>query len=243
MTSGRLRAAALVTAAGSSSRMGPGIKKEYRRLPGSPETILSAAVRVFAESGLFSVILLTHPAGAEEEARAALAPDLFQAPFPPLLFAPGGASRRLSVLSGLEALASLPTGELPDIVLVHDGARPFPGSALVARVLEEAERSGATVPLLPSVDSLKEVDCQGKIIRHLDRSRVMAVQTPQGFRFASLLDAHRRAEAEARASAAAGAPAREYTDDAEIWDRFRGGVSSVPGEAANRKITYPEDIA
>lgn len=239
------RVAALVTAAGSSTRMGGGLKKEYRPLPrpkgsqAGTESILSASVRPF--TNLCDLILVTHPEGGREEARAALSPDLLAPPTPPILFASGGDSRRRSVLKGLEALAMAPGGA-PDIVLVHDGARPYATEALIRRVLAEVEASGAAVPLVPSVDSLKEVDAGGMIVRHLEREWVMAVQTPQGFRFPDLLDAHRRAEEEAVAAAAAGRFQREYTDEAEIWNRFVGSVSSVPGEAANRKITHPEDL-
>ncbi len=241
------KVAALVTAAGSSARMGPprageSPKKEYRPLPGSPgHSILSSAVRPFAASGLCSIIVITHPEGDADRARSALSPDLLSPPSPPIVFAVGGSSRRRSVLKGLEALAALPEGA-PDIVLVHDGARPWLDASLVERVLEETRASGAAVPLVPSVDSLKEVDAGGRIVRHLEREWVMAVQTPQGFRFPQLLEAHRRAEQEARAAEAEGRPFRECTDDAEIWDRFVGSVSSVPGDPSNRKVTRPEDL-
>jgi 2-C-methyl-D-erythritol 4-phosphate cytidylyltransferase len=92
---------------------------------------------------------------------------------------------------------------------------------------------GAAVPAIAAVDTQKETDASGRIVRHLDRSRVVAVQTPQGFRFSDLLDAHRRASGDGVA----------YTDDTEIWGRYVGDVYVCTGDRDNKKITFQEDLA
>jgi 2-C-methyl-D-erythritol 4-phosphate cytidylyltransferase len=229
-----IRAAGIVTAAGSSSRMGSGIKKEYRLMPPScghePETVLSASLRAFIESGAFGALVVTCPPRGEAHARAAILPELLAAYRGKLLIVPGGKTRRESVLMGLRALKPLQ----PATVLIHDGARPFCGPRLVSRVLDAAELYGSAVPLVPTVDTCKEVDASGAVIRHLPRARVMAVQTPQGFAFERILAAHEKVESEE--------PLTEFTDDSEIWQLCQGSLNSVRGDEANRKITFPGDL-
>ncbi len=229
------QAAALITAAGSSSRMGAGPKKEFRLLPGNAggksETVLCAALRAFIQTKSFSSIVITCPPGQEEAARDALDPELLASYGGCLRIIPGGKSRRESVLYGLRALADM----APDYVLIHDGARPFLSPALIRAVLDQCQAHGAAVPLIPTVDSCKEVDEEGIILRHLNRARVMAVQTPQGFAYPGILEAHEKAVAQW--------PEREFTDDSEIWQLYRGPVSSVPGLVENIKITFAQDLS
>jgi 2-C-methyl-D-erythritol 4-phosphate cytidylyltransferase len=93
------------------------------------------------------------------------------------------------------------------------------------------------IPLLPLLETPKEIDPQGFILRHLRRSNLGSAQTPQGFAFPQILHAHEKAaERELREH-------YDYTDDAEVWGEFCGPVATVPGERENRKITYPEDLA
>jgi len=141
----------------------------------------------------------------------------------------GGATRQGSVHAGLEALSS----ERPDIVLVHDAARPFTSAALVNRAIVAAEKSGAAIPALPVTDSVKLIDNESLITATLDRSHLRTVQTPQAFAFSSLLDAHRRAAAAGRA---------DFADDAALaeWAGLR--VSVFEGEASNVKMTTPDDF-
>lgn len=229
-----MRAAGIVAAAGSSSRMGSGLKKEYRLLPaaagGLPLTVLSSSLKAFIDSGVFGALVVVCPPGGEDAARAAVDPGITAACPGELLFVPGGDSRAESVLCGLHALRSLD----PRTVLIHDGARPFAGRDLVLAVLEAAERFGAAVPLIPTVDTCKEIDAAGVIVRHLPRSSVQAVQTPQGFSFREILAVHEKARAET--------PGREFTDDSEMWGFYRGPVHSIRGSESNRKITFPEDL-
>ena len=228
-------AALIIVAAGSSTRMGGRIKKEYLPLNGG--TVLSAAARIFFQTMHFTAAVIAVPAHGEQDARAALFADPDMATLigtTQLLFVPGGATRQESVRHALEALYT--AGVLPhsdsSLVLIHDGARPFVTSAIIKAAAAAAETYGAAVPALQPVDTQKETDKNGIIIRHLQRKNLAAVQTPQAFRFYPLLDAHRKAAADGC----------DYTDDTEIWGKYAGSVKTVPGDSCNKKITYPGDL-
>ncbi|MDR0662696.1 MAG: 2-C-methyl-D-erythritol 4-phosphate cytidylyltransferase [Spirochaetaceae bacterium] len=222
--------AAIITAAGSSTRMG-GTKKEYLPLQGG--TVLGSAVSVFSDSPRVGLIVITVPANADDgeyAARRALPERLFKENSPFIVFVPGGGSRRTSVHHALSTLI----GFGPDYVLIHDGARPWVSPSLVERVIDAVMLYDAVVPVLPMSETPKEIE-NGFVKRHLKRASVAAAQTPQAFAFKPLLAAHEKAaENELHG--------REYTDDAEIWGEFVASVAVVEGCRANRKITFPEDV-
>jgi 2-C-methyl-D-erythritol 4-phosphate cytidylyltransferase len=225
---------AVLTAAGSSRRMG-GAKKEYAEAGG--ESVLSKSLRCLLDAGVVAVAV-TVPEGGEDGARAALDGGLLHRIGIEIIFRAGGKTRRESVLRGLEALEALSSGD-SDIVLIHDAARPWAGAELARSVMEAAKSKGAAVPLVPTVDTLKEIDSSGRISAHLKRSRVMAVQTPQGFIFRRILAAHRSIAA----LVTSGKADDVFTDDAEIWNAAgMGEVAWVDGDVNNRKITFPEDL-
>jgi 2-C-methyl-D-erythritol 4-phosphate cytidylyltransferase / 2-C-methyl-D-erythritol 2,4-cyclodiphosphate synthase len=242
------RIAVVVTAAGSSARFG-GEKKELVLLGG--RSILDLSLSSLIALPSLEALVITAPAGREAELRASLRPDTAAAlgRLGPGHFAvvSGGETRRDSVRAGLEAVAaalaapeageaapSAPPASLDDtVVLVHDGARPWASSELSARVAELAAAKGACVPIIPLVDTPKELGPDGLISRHPSRASLGGVQTPQGFRLGSLIEAHRRAVAEGV----------DCTDDAELWDRYVGPVSWVAGDPANRKVTLRSDLA
>jgi 2-C-methyl-D-erythritol 4-phosphate cytidylyltransferase/2-C-methyl-D-erythritol 2,4-cyclodiphosphate synthase len=245
MPAGPLRIAALVTAAGSSERFG-GRKKELLALDG--RSILDRSLSPFLDLPGLEALVVTAPPGREAELRGALDAGSLAAleRLGPGRFSvvAGGSGRRDSVRLGLEALAQAvghrgsPEGEdlaaLDDVVvLVHDGARPWASSDLADRVARSAADCGASVPVLPLVDTPKELCPDGTVTRHPPRSSLGGAQTPQGFRLGTILAAHRRAAAEGQ----------DCTDDAELWDRYVGPVAFVPGETDNRKVTYAGDIA
>lgn len=152
----------------------------------------------------------------------------------PLTAVVGGATRQESVRRGLESLADAAraAGEpRPELVLVHDAARPCASPALWRRVLEAVREVGAAVPVLPAVDCLKRIDAGGRVETTLDRERIVRAQTPQGFRWEWLWEAH-------RTGTAADAP-----DDAALVESQGRPVATVEGEAENAKITHPEDLA
>jgi 4-diphosphocytidyl-2-methyl-D-erithritol synthase len=235
--------ALILTAAGSSTRMGGPVKKEYLIIAENEAgriSVLSSALHAFLSTKLFSDIIITVPSNGETEARRVIAEDrriapLLEADGITLFFAEGGRTRQESVRAGIELLAvRWKNGDRAgdDIVLIHDGARPWISETTIKRVIETTILHGAAVPGIPSVDTQKEIDEAGRIIRHLDRSRVMSVQTPQGFRFDEIRDAHAKAADDGH----------EYTDDTEIWGRYAGDVYVCPGDRENRKITYQGDL-
>ena len=252
--------ALILTAAGSSTRMGGPVKKEYLTIAENEAgriSVLSSALHAFLSTKLFSDIIITVPSNGETEARRVLCEDrrivpLLKAAGITLFFAEGGRTRQESVRAGIELLATrwkngdrarelddVPTAQNGDragdddaIVLIHDGARPWISENTIKRVIETAILHGAAVPGIPSVDTQKEIDETGRIIRHLDRSRIMSVQTPQGFLFAGIRDAHAKAADDGHA----------YTDDTEIWGRYAGDVYVCDGDRENRKITYQGDL-
>ena len=215
--------AIIITAAGSSTRIGGGIKKEY--LPYKNGTVLSVCAETFlnACSSLeITDFIVTCPKGGIEECIKALGNIA-----PEVRITEGADTRQKSVYHGLLAV----TGQ-PDIVLIHDGARPFVSRKVIMDALEAAIQYGASVPGITPTDTQKEIDGEGFICRHLIRSNLSAVQTPQCFDFNRLLEAHGRASADKR----------EYTDDTEIWGEYCGRVRVTPGDVNNIKITYPADL-
>ncbi|MCG5458450.1 2-C-methyl-D-erythritol 4-phosphate cytidylyltransferase [Micromonospora sp. PSH03] len=210
--------AVLVPAAGAGVRLGPGRPKALRLLAGEP--LLVHAVRRLAAAPSVHTIVVAAPATEVQAVRELLAPVA------PVLVVPGGAERQASVAA---ALAAVPAG--PTIVLVHDAARALTPSELVESVAA-AVRGGrdAVIPVLPVVDTIKEVDADEVVLGTVDRSALRAVQTPQGFRRAVLSAAH----------AAAG---DSLTDDAGLVEKQGVAVSCVPGSEYALKITRPFDLA
>jgi 2-C-methyl-D-erythritol 4-phosphate cytidylyltransferase/2-C-methyl-D-erythritol 2,4-cyclodiphosphate synthase len=141
----------------------------------------------------------------------------------------GGATRQASVHAGLEALASL----RPDVVLIHDAARPFVTAALISRAIEAAARTGAAVPAIQVTDTIKLIDETGCVEATPERARLRIAQTPQAFRFEVILDAHRRA---------AQTGPSNFTDDAALAEWAGLTVATFEGDPANMKLTTPEDF-
>lgn len=215
---------AVLVAAGRGTRMG-GAPKQYRDLAG--RTVLTRSLAALLAEPRVTRAIVVIGAGDEAlyaEAIAALPPDLRARLLPPVT---GGATRQASVRAGLEALADDP----PELVLIHDAARPFVSPALVARVIDAASANGAVIPALPVTDTLKQIDEAGMVTATPDRASLRAVQTPQGFAFPALLAAHRAA------------PDAGATDDAALIEAVGGIVRLVDGEAGNIKLTHAEDFA
>jgi 2-C-methyl-D-erythritol 4-phosphate cytidylyltransferase/2-C-methyl-D-erythritol 2,4-cyclodiphosphate synthase len=214
--------AVVVVAAGKGTRVGGDTPKQFRRI--GDEIMLRRTLLMLVEApkvGLVQPVIRPEDRDAFEQAAAQL--DLLPAAF-------GGATRQASVRAGLEALEK----HQPDIVLVHDAARPFATRALVARAIDAAAISGAAVPGLAVTDTVKTVDAQGFVHQTLDRASLRSIQTPQGFAFDALLAAHRRAAAAGR---------EDFTDDAALAEWAGMKVAVFDGEPGNIKITNPEDFA
>ena len=173
--------AAVIVAAGRGLRAGGHLPKQYRELAGEP--VIRSSLSLFAWHGQIGAVqAVIHPDDRGSYEAAAKGLRLL----PPVS---GGASRQASVRAGLEALSA----RAPDIVLIHDAARPFCSTELVSRAIVACGETGAAIPALEVTDTIKRVDADGHVAGHVDRAQLRAVQTPQAFKFAALLDAHQRA--------------------------------------------------
>lgn len=217
--------AALIVAAGRGTRTGAAIPKQYVHLGG--EAVLSRTLRVFLEHDTIDLVVVVIAPPDQpfyDDIAAALgSPKLY----PPVA---GGATRQASVRHGLESLAQASV----DRVLIHDGARPFVPPALVTACLDALQGACGAIAALPLSDTVKAADASGRIARTLDRQGLWRAQTPQAFRFADILAAHRRANA---------AGLEDFTDDAAVAEWAGLSVTLVAGSEANKKITTAEDIA
>jgi 2-C-methyl-D-erythritol 4-phosphate cytidylyltransferase/2-C-methyl-D-erythritol 2,4-cyclodiphosphate synthase len=216
------RIAAIVVAAGRGLRAGSGSPKQYRRIGGEP--IIRASLRGLIEH---PQVHLVQPVIHADDAALFAAATEGLAMLPAV---PGGATRQDSVWAGLEALLL----QEPEIVLVHDAARPFASADLIARTIATAEQHGSAIPALRIVDGIKAVDAAGEITADVDRTPLRTVQTPQGFRFSPLLAAHRKAQAAGR---------HDFVDDAGVLAWNGMPVHIVEGEPGNLKLTTPEDFS
>lgn len=215
------RTAAVVPAAGRGERLGPGTPKALRTLAGLP--ILVHAVRALASARSIDLVVVAAPEDSVDEARSMLAGIDTEAE---IVIVSGGETRQGSVA---RALLALPADV--DVVLVHDAARPLVPPDVVDRVAA-AVRGGqdAVIPTLGVVDTIKEVDDEGLVVGTLDRSRLQAVQTPQGFTRAVLQRAHAASEGS------------DATDDAGLVERMGVDVHVVVGDEEAFKITRPLDL-
>jgi 2-C-methyl-D-erythritol 4-phosphate cytidylyltransferase / 2-C-methyl-D-erythritol 2,4-cyclodiphosphate synthase len=213
--------AAIVVAAGRGVRAGSAMPKQYREVRGAP--VVRHALRLFTDHPQVTLVQpVIHRDDGATFAAAAAGLDLRMPAF-------GGATRQISVRAGLEALET----DQPEIVLVHDAARPFTSPALISRAIA-AGAGGAAIPGLTLTDTVKEVDAQGRVVATRDRNRLRTVQTPQAFRYRDLLAAHRRAR---------DADRDDFTDDAALAEWAGMAVTVFEGEAGNMKLTTEEDFA
>ena len=210
------RISAIIVAAGSGQRLGAAVPKAYIPLGARPMLFYSAQV-LSSHPAITSVVVAIDPAH-----QAYL--DAATAGMPGLRAVAGGATRSDSVKKALAALA----GDAPDMVLIHDAARPFLSHAVIDRVIAACTPEKAAMPVLASVDTLRMHDEHGW--HDVPRDAIMRVQTPQAAYYVPLVAAYH----------AHGASA---SDDMAIWQRAGGDVVSVEGDEMLRKITYPHDVA
>jgi 2-C-methyl-D-erythritol 4-phosphate cytidylyltransferase len=214
-----------VVAAGRGVRFGSETPKQYHLVGGIP--IVVRAVSAFtAHPDVAHVVLVLPP-------RDAANPPAFLSAISALSafsVVPGGTHRSDSVRAGL---ASLPPQ--CSVVLVHDGARPFPDGRVINQVIEHARRGEGACPAIPLGDTLKEVEPNDptRILRTRPRARLWRAQTPQGFPRQILEEAHARA---ARIG-------HRATDDAALVESMGHTVRLVPDSSRNIKVTTPEDLA
>ncbi|MBS0525834.1 MAG: bifunctional 2-C-methyl-D-erythritol 4-phosphate cytidylyltransferase/2-C-methyl-D-erythritol 2,4-cyclodiphosphate synthase [Proteobacteria bacterium] len=217
---------ALIVAAGRGSRFGGPLPKQYALLAG--RAVLRHTLEAYRSAPQITGLSVVIAEGDEPHYLAAVAGlDL---PRPVM----GGASRQQSVLNGLEALADRP----PDLVAIHDAARPFIRPVDINACLEAASAGGidGAVPGVRLSDTIKRTGGDGAIVDTIPRSNLWRAQTPQIFRYTSLLEAHRAAAALGQSEATA------LTDDAAVAERAGLKVVMVEGSEDNRKITTAEDL-
>jgi 2-C-methyl-D-erythritol 4-phosphate cytidylyltransferase/2-C-methyl-D-erythritol 2,4-cyclodiphosphate synthase len=217
---------ALIVAAGRGSRFGGPLPKQYALLDGTP--VLRRTLLAFrGVPGITGLRVVIAPGDDAPYGEATAGLDL-----PPPVA--GGGSRQQSVLNGLEALSADP----PDLVAIHDAARPFVRADDIAACLSAVAAPGIDGAVLgvPLADTLKRVGDGSAITETVPRRDLWRAQTPQVFRFAELLAAHRAAASLGAAEVTA------LTDDAAVAERAGLKVVMVAGSEDNRKITTADDL-
>jgi 2-C-methyl-D-erythritol 4-phosphate cytidylyltransferase/2-C-methyl-D-erythritol 2,4-cyclodiphosphate synthase len=212
-------AIAVVVAAGKSTRVGGGVPKQFLELGG--ESVASRAVRAMTACPGVDGVIVVLPRDEINGPHDAALRRIDRV----LAVVAGGGTRTASALAGVEAASDA------DIVLVHDGARPFVDPALVSAVLYATRQHGAAVPALLAQDTVKRDDGAGFVAETLDRVILRFAQTPQGARREWMLEALRLAVA----------TGGEVTDEAQALERAGRRVALVPGDPGNVKITTPVD--
>ncbi len=213
----------VIVAAGSGTRFGGDLPKQFQILNGRPMVMTTIEAFRRALPGCRLRLVISEAMAADWAAMCRAHSDF---PSPPTVF--GGATRFDSVKAAVDDIAR--QGIAPgDLILVHDGARPLVTPAVIARVVEGAARSGAAVPVVAVTDSLREVGPDGDS-RPVDRARFRAVQTPQGFDAARLIAAYDRRDG------------ASFTDDASVAEAAGMTVTLVDGDYRNIKITNRGDL-
>ncbi len=204
--------AAILVAAGRGTRAGGDIPKQWQMLAGQP--VLAHTIAAFRAAGIDRIVVVIHP---DDRPRAE--------GFDGVTLVHGGATRDASVRNALEALSADP----PDCVLIHDGARPLVSRAIISRVIDALGQESGAAPALPVSDALWR-GAGGLVAGTQDRTGLWRAQTPQGFRFADILAAHRAHRAPA-------------ADDVEVARAAGLRVAIVEGAEDNIKLTFPADFA
>jgi len=220
-----LKTAALIVAAGRGTRVCGPRPKQYVRIAGVP--VLARSLRAFLDHPGLGPIAVAIARGDEALYAAAVAGLETSKLLSPVH---GGATRQASVRHGLRALAAYQ----PDLVLIHDAARPFVTRDVIDRVLGALAQSPGASAALPLADTLKQAGPGDRIVATVDRTGLWRAQTPQGFSFAQILEAHERAHAAGR---------DDMTDDAAVAEWAGLPVALVLGSSTNHKLTTTEDVA
>lgn len=218
----------VIPAAGSGSRMGAGHNKQFLEVGGLP-LIIRTLLAFEMHSQVTGYVVVT--AADESESMALLIQrfDLRKL----IALADGGETRQASVLSGLRQLQIMRPDAASSVVLVHDGARCFVTSAILDRCIAAiAEKGGACGAAVPVKDTIKVVSPDGKIEQTLDRSRLWAMQTPQGAYYSQLLAAYEQLEKDGR----------QVTDDLAAMEAVGQPTWLIAGDYTNIKMTTPEDL-
>ncbi len=214
---------AIIVAGGKGIRMGGSVRKQYLTLGGCP--ILEHAVRAFATHDEIGRIFLVVPEEDADFCQENILSPLKLGNRAELVS--GGKERQDSVYNGLLAVE-----ERDDIVMIHDGVRPFVRHEQITACISGVREAGACIAGIPASDTLKYVNPSGHIEKTLPREGVWLAQTPQAFRHDLILNAHEAARRDGYAG----------TDDASLVERMGKRVKLITGSRFNMKITTPEDL-
>ena len=215
-----IRCAALILAGGAGTRFGDSVPKQYELVAGKP--ILRHTVEVFCGHPRIDLVRVIIGAGDTQRHAAATTGLPVSEPVA------GGSTRQKSGLAGLESMASDP----PELVLIHDAARPLVDRLIIDRIIDALRTAPAALPALAIDDTLKRAAGDPlRVAATMPRADLWRAQTPQGFRFADILAAHRDA---------AGS---DLTDDAAVAERAGLEIALVAGSVYNFKITTRDDLA
>lgn len=212
----------IVTAAGSSRRMG-GTNKLLLPLQGKP--LLVHTLSYFEKHPLVKGVVVSAPSEQREVYLALVREHGLNKVSAVVL---GGAERQDSIRNALAAL----TCGVDEAVAIHDGARPCLSGDLLERLLAGLAEAQGCLPMVAVKDTIKRVDDQGRVLETLVRSELFAAQTPQVFRYAAIVEAHKRAHAEGYLG----------TDDCSLIEHYGGTIRAVAGDYRNLKVTTPEDL-
>ena len=209
---------ALIVAAGRGYRAGGELPKQYRLLAGQ-SVLRRSCVAFLCHPRIDAVGAVIHPDDGELYAESTAGLEML----PPVH---GGATRQDSCRNGLESIAEL----APERVVIHDAARPFVGSASIDGVLDALVGAPAAVAAIPVTDTLKKASADYRIAGTVEREGLWRAQTPQGFHYAEILEAHRKLAAQS------------LTDDAAVAEVAGLAVALAPGSEDNFKLTTEEDL-
>jgi 2-C-methyl-D-erythritol 4-phosphate cytidylyltransferase/2-C-methyl-D-erythritol 2,4-cyclodiphosphate synthase len=213
---------ALIVAAGLGKRFGGPQPKQYLEISGKP--VLFHTIQAFVAHAAIDCVCVVIAEGFEEDYRSAISTLATEKLLPPVT---GGTTRQASVRNGLEALQT----SAPDIVLIHDGARPFVTSALIGECLIGLKTSRAVFAGVRVTDTLRRITSARESSGTVDRNDLWAAQTPQGFHFADILAAHQNA------------PPEDMTDDIAVAEAAGLTPRPITSTRDNFKITTREDLA
>jgi len=221
-TKNKHRIAALIVAAGRGVRAERPGPKQYEPLAG--KSVLARTIDAFTRHLLIDAVLVVIHRDDEALYRQIL--NDHEKLLPPVF---GGDTRQASVLAGLERLEQMQQG--PDRVLIHDGVRPFVGADLITAICSAIEPNAGAIPVLAISETVKRADAE-RIVETVPRAGLHLAQTPQGFPFAAILEAHRAA-----------ADRTDLTDDEAVAARAGMAVRTICGERSNIKLTSPDDFS
>ncbi len=213
----------IVVAGGKGLRMGADLPKQFLPIGGRP--LLMYTLEAFAQAVPGINVVLVLPRDQQAYWRDLCRKHAFTLAH---TIADGGATRFHSVQSGLRAIEAAATPDDESLVAVHDGVRPFVAHDVICRCLATARECGTAVPVVPVVETVRELLNDGSVTR--DRSRFRLVQTPQTFRLSLLRQAYEQPYTEA------------FTDDASVVEALGHSIALVEGNRENIKITTPFDL-